>query len=341
METAHVHITQPGADGAVHAALGEAAAVWGVLDPERRAFLSEALAAAAALSAAERLGVFARLTAGPANPPALAHDCAIGERGAALLLAALASLGLVESTGDDAYRLTMVNAAKLLAFYAPLAQVIRNDRPLLAADTLAGAEALYPETVPILGALFAPAAARAAEHLSSPGLRVLDVGAGAAPWSLALAVRDLACYITAVDVPAVLAATRRAVAEAGCEAQFAYLAGDIFAVDWGRAAFDLAIAGNLCHLFDADANRRLLGRLFDALRPGGTLAIIDALPNEQRDGPRPVALYALGLILRTQRGRVYPYSTYAGWLHEAGYDAVERIDLGEALPLSLIMARRP
>ena len=189
--------------------------------------------------------------------------------------------------------------------------------------------------------MFAPAAARAAEHLSSPGLRVLDVGAGAAPWSLALAAHDPSCHVTAVDLPAVLQVTRQAVAAAGCAAQFAYMSGDVFAVDWGRAAYDLAIVGNLCHLFDADANRRLLGRLFDALRPGGRLAIIDALPNDQLDGPRSVALYALGLLLRTQHGRVYPYFTYVGWLHEAGYDAVQRIALGEAPPLNLIMARRP
>jgi len=41
---------------------------------------------------------------------------------------------------------------------------------------------------------------------------------------------------------------------------------------------------------DADANRRLLGRLFDALLPDFRLAIIDALPNDQLDGPRSVAL---------------------------------------------------
>ncbi|MDQ2999102.1 MAG: class I SAM-dependent methyltransferase, partial [Chloroflexota bacterium] len=135
-------------------------------------------------------------------------------------------------------------------------------------------------------------------------------------WSLALAARAPSCRITAVDLPAVLHATRRAVATAGCDAQFAYLAGDCFDVEWGRASYDLAIAGNLCHLFDADANRRLLGRLFDALSPGGRLAIVDVLPNEPFDGPASVALYALGLMLRTERGRVYPFSTYADWLHD-------------------------
>ena len=172
------------------------------------------------------------------------------------------------------------------------------------------------------------------------GLGILDIGAGAAPWSIALARRDPECRIRAVDLPAVLPATRRAVSAAGCEAQFDYLGGDLFAVDWGRAAYDLAIAGNVCHLFGEAANRRLLRRFYDALRPGGRLAIVDTLPNEQLDGPRPAVLYALGLALRTAAGRIYPLSTYVGWLREAGYEEIVRYDLSAAPPVSLITARR-
>jgi len=341
MPSSQSSITQLGQGGAVRSVLDQVTAKGALVNLERRVYLHEALAAAAALDAAEQLGVFTRLAAGPAMPAALARDCALGERGATLLLAALTSLGLTEATGDGAYHLALPAPDRLHTYFRPLAQVIRDDRPPQAADTLEGAATLYPETVPMLGALFAPAAERAAAHLAAPDLRILDAGAGAAPWSLALAAREPSCRITAVDLPAVLPATRRAVAAAGCEAQFAYLAGDCFIVDWGHASYDLAIAGNLCHLFAADANCRLLGRLFDALRPGGTLAIVDVLPNEEFDGPLSVALYALGLMLRTERGRVYPFSTYAGWLHDAGYSAVERIDLGGAPPLSLITARRP
>jgi SAM-dependent methyltransferase len=341
MPSSQSSITQPGQGGAVRSVLDQADAKGALVNLERRVYLHDALAAAAAVDAAEQLGVFTRLAAGPATPAALAHDCALGERGATLLLAALTSLGLAEVTEDGAYHLALPAPHRLHAYFRPLAQVIRDDQPPLAADTLEGAAALYPETVPMLGALFAPAAERAAAHLAAPDLRVLDAGAGAAPWSLALAAREPSCHITAVDLPAVLPATRHAVAAAGCEAQFAYLAGDCFSVEWGRASYDLAIAGNLCHLFDADANRRLLGRLFVALRPGGRLAIVDVLPNEQFDGPQSVALYALGLMLRTERGRVYSFSTYAGWLHDTGYSAVERIDIRGAPPLSLITARRP
>ncbi|HET8853658.1 MAG TPA: class I SAM-dependent methyltransferase [Ktedonobacteraceae bacterium] len=315
--------------------------------PEQLDFLQEAIAASSAHAAADRLGVLARLAAGPADLVTLARDCTISERGARLLLAALISLGLIEEAPDGSFSAAASDLAQLAAMITPwshLAEAIRGDRPTMAGDTPGGAGTLYSEVVSYLGALFAPVAEHAADHLIARGLRdrVLDLGAGAAPWSLALAARNPDIRVTAVDLPAVLAVTRQVVATSGYDLQFDYLSGDLFTIDLGRSAYDLAIAGNLCHLFDEATNRRLLGRLFDAIRPGGTLAILDALPNERLDGPRPIVLYALGLLLRTNRGQVYPFSTYMGWLRDIGYEAVELIDLSPSTPpISLIMARRP
>ena len=314
------------------------------LTPEQWSFLQEAIATSSALSAADHLGVLARLDAGPADSITLARDCAISERGARLLLAALCSLGLIEEGSDSLYHAAYPDLTQLTMWITPwgqLTQAIRGDPPARTGDTPGGAETLYPEVVAHLGAWFATAAERAADHLVARGQRVLDLGAGAAPWSLALAARNPDMHMTAVDVPAVLAVTRQVVATSDYADRFDYLSGDLFTIDLGRSAYDLVIAGNLCHLFDEATNRRLLGRLFDTLHPGGTLAIIDALPNERFDGPRSVVLYALGLLLRTNRGQVYPFSTYVGWLREVGYEAVERIDLTAAPPVSLITARRP
>ena len=314
------------------------------LSLEQMAFLQEAVGSVAALAAADRLGVLARLDAGPADPAAVARDCAIGERGARALLAALVGLQLVAQTDDGRFYATIPQLGRiagLLAQWDVLAEVIRHDRPLAAGNTPAGAETLYRETVADLGAWMAPVAAAAAAHLAAPGLRVLDVGAGAAPWSLAVAAHAPGVQVTAVDLPAVLPAARRAVAAAGYESQFSFLGGDLFSLDWGAAGYDLAIAGNICHLFDETANRRLLARLFEALRPGGRLAILDVLPNERLDGPRPVVLYALGLLLRTQHGTVYPFTTYMAWLREAGFHMIERTELSSVFPMSLLTAGRP
>jgi SAM-dependent methyltransferase len=287
------------------------------------AYLSEAVAATAVVQAAGRLGILARLDRGPATAAELAAVCAISERGARLLLGALAGLGLAEGVAGGGWRATHPDLAGLAGtagMWAHLDGALRESRPPVRGDTPDGAAAFYPGAVGHLGAMLAAVAERAASLLPAAA-RVLDAGAGVAPWSLAVAARDPACVVTAVDLPAVVPATRRAVRIAGLQRQFRFLAGDLFDVELGHGVYDLAIAGNLCHLFDEAANRRLLGRLYDALRPGGTLAVMDVIPKEQPT-TRWVALYELGLLLRTASGRVHPLAAYLGWLHVHAFEQV-------------------
>jgi SAM-dependent methyltransferase len=306
------------------------------------AYLGEAVAAAAVVQTAGRLGVLARLDGAPATTAELTDACEISERGARLLLGALAGLGLAEAVGGGAWRAALPDLAGLAGtagMWARLAEALREDRPLLRGDTPEGAAAFYPGAVSHLGAMLSAVAERAAKLLPPAG-RVLDAGAGAAPWSLAVAARDPACLVTAVDLPAVVPATRRAVRSAGRERQFRFLAGDLYDVDLGRGVYDLAIAGNLCHLFNGDANRRLLGRLYDALAPGGRLAVMDVIPDEE-PRPRWVALYELGLFLRTASGRVHPLAAYLDWLHDAGFEPPEQHHLVDQAQAVLLVARRP
>jgi len=150
----------------------------GDLTVEQLGFLQEALATSAALTAADRLGVLQRLSSEPADPAGLARDCAIDERGARLLLAALAGLGIVEAAGDGSYRATgpdLTGLTTMLDLWSRLPEVIRDSRPVIAADRPEGGAAPYPTVVPGLGTWVADAAELAAEHLSethrNPALR--------------------------------------------------------------------------------------------------------------------------------------------------------------------------
>jgi SAM-dependent methyltransferase len=310
----------------------------------RAAELFQMCAGGAAVGSALELGVLARVAERPADAASIASDCGLTLQGAETLLAALGALGLVRCEDDGSFgpafsRLS--DFAELLRPWGSLGLALRGGRRPSDAATAAGAESLYPNVVGQLASFFRQSAEHAAALLSEPGARVLDVGAGAAPWSLALAARDPACTVTAVELPGVMMSTRAAVRAAEREGQYSFVEGDAFEVDWGEpATFDLALVGNLCHLFDDDANVRLLGRVADALRPGGTVAVIDTIANERGEGPRAAVLYALGLLLRTTRGRIYAYSTFRGWLEQCGFVGVRRQSLVGAFPLSLIRARR-
>jgi hypothetical protein len=53
-------------------------------------------------------------------------------------------------------------------------------------------------------------------------------------------------------------------------------------------------------------------------------------------------LFALNMLIHTEAGDVYTLSEYRSWLQEAGFGAVETIELGdENAPAPAIVAGKP
>ncbi len=307
--------------------------------------LHDASSIAAVLRAAERTGVTAFLArAGASSAEEVAAACGLAPVPTGRLLTALAELGVLAPCPPDRFRpvvdLTRWSAA-MAHPWASLEACLRSGRPVVGADTAAGAAELYPAVVPLLADVFSTAASSAARLLAPCAGRVLDVGAGAAPWSTALAAAEPAVRVTCLDLPQVLAETRRAVAAAGLSERFDYLPGDVFTTTLPAAAYDLVLLGNVCHLFDPGTNASLLRRLRDALVPGGTLAVVDVLRSADPAARVRVALYELGLLLRTARGRVYSVEDYRAWLRAAGLRWLGAQPLDGPIDVGLVTARLP
>jgi SAM-dependent methyltransferase len=315
-----------------------------MIQPEQLLFLWQAWSATAVVGASLELGILDRLDRGPVDAAGLARDCGIREETAPALLSALTSLGLAEPDHHGAF----VAAAGDLGWFVELLKRwdsftdgLRH-RPAPPPGAPLGSDDAFCRTVGPLATWCAPAVRKVTEQLATgAGSRVLDLGAGAAPWSLALAAADPTVTVTAVELPAVVPVTRQAIAAAGREAQFELLEHDMFALTLDDRAYDFVILGNVCHLFDDAANRRLLGRVAGWLAPGGTVAVIDFLPNERRDGPQELALYGVELAQRMPSAQLYPFSSYVGWLRETGFEKVERIELTACPPVTMVRARRP
>lgn len=305
--------------------------------------MANILQAAAAIKAARQLGVFSELQAGPVDPEWLAQRQGLSPRGTRSLLTALASLGLAELTPDGRYESgvpDLVEMTDALTGLERLDESIRSGRPVVDFDTAEGAERHYPQMVSHLARFQSEAAARAADHLGHDGMRILDVGAGAAQWSLAIVEGCSDCTVTALDLPGVIQTTRAGVEATGHQNSFEYLAGDMFEVDLPPATYDLVILANVCHLFGDTTNRALLRRLIGSIRAGGRLAIIETIPDAELETSPTLALHDLGLVIRTREGKVHPFASYLSWLNNSGFVDVSRYELESEPPVSLVSAKR-
>ncbi|MEQ8788785.1 MAG: class I SAM-dependent methyltransferase [Pirellulaceae bacterium] len=266
------------------------------------------------------LGVFDALLREAKSAAQVAQACETREEPTALLLDALSRLGLLSVERSDqqpsVFSLTEVARMILMSEYRELGDqywrhlpdFLRTGRPMKKMDAAAESEEHYQSRVAMLGWMLSHAAAEAAERLDiggrRTGLSILDVGAGSGVWSLAMAARDVNTNVTAVDWPAVLEVARETAETLGAQERLQTLSGNFLEVELPAGAFDLAVAANVTHLLTAEQNRSLFEKLHAALRPGGELLIIDALPGSSL-GDVPLALYHLGLVLRTENGHVY------------------------------------
>lgn len=302
--------------------------------------INEAVLMVGALRTAAGVDLFSRLGQEPANAASVAALCGLDQRGTRLLLESLVSLGLLTCDESDRYRCAMPGFAvpdRLLRLFDGLPETVRTGRPIVAGDTPAGAGNLYAEGAQFLDLIGRTAADQCAARLARPGLRILELGAGTALWSRAIAGREPDVCVTVVDLPPVMEKTQQAVAADGLQGRYAFIAGDLFSADWpADGRFDLVLVPNLCHLFGQEQNEWLLARAVQALRPGGRVAVIDILSEERGVASASVALYALGLVCRTATGQVYSFASYVQWLRGAGLTAIERHELGGRPPLTVV-----
>jgi 2-polyprenyl-3-methyl-5-hydroxy-6-metoxy-1,4-benzoquinol methylase len=306
--------------------------------------LMNALWTARVLEATAALGLLDQLSSGPKNASELAQACATDPSMTTLLLDTLADLGVVHRHRSGVYTSglggpALMTAASRIPRGSKLANGVRSGKPLARADTAEGASDLYPELLSPLSVLLTPAAQCAAQLLAGSGVDVLDVGAGAAPWSIALATHSPAVRVTALDLPAVIATTQRAVEAADLGDRFEYLPADMFTCALPPAAYDIVLLANTCHLFDEERNRALLHRLRPTVRPGGMLAIIDVLESPDPETQRSISVYAFFLRLRTSRGSVHPIAAYETWTSGAGFGPLQVEPLADTPPLCLLACR--
>jgi SAM-dependent methyltransferase len=152
--------------------------------------------------------------------------------------------------------------------------------------------------------------------------RILDISASHGTYGIALAQKSPRAHLVALDWQAVLAVTGENARKAGLADRFSTIAGSAFTVDLG-SDYDVILVPNFLHHFNRAECVSFLRRTHQALRPGGSVVIVEFIPNEDRVTPPPAAGFSLVMLGSTPEGDAYTFAEYEAMLVEAGFPGAE------------------
>ena len=177
--------------------------------------------------------------------------------------------------------------------------------------------------------LMAPAAQLLAARVGSESgpLSVLDIAAGHGLFGIAFATRNPQATVTGVDWKFVLEAALENATAAGVVGSVPHDSRQRVRGRSGRGLQFVALLPNFLHHFDEDTCVGLLKRLHDATRPGGTLAVLEFVPDEDRVSPPWDAMFALIMLASTGHGDAYTFDNLARMCGKAGFTNAELITL--------------
>jgi len=312
------------------------------------------------IEAAVRHGIFDLLDKGALTAVQVATRTGTSQRGVSAILDVLVSLKLLERKGNR-FALTPESGAflvstkpsfygtffshvsdQLLPSWLQLSEVVRTGRPAVKVNAQKQGAEFFADFVESLFPISFPAADALGRHLGLPKVSapasVLDIGAGSGVWGIALAKQSPHVRIHAVDWPQVLKVTRRMAQKHGLENRLSTAAGDFFEADFGKG-HQVATIGHILHSEGRERSRRLLKKTFRSLAPGGTVAIQEFVPNEDRTGPPTALIFAVNMLVNTEAGDTFTFAEMSGWLLQAGFRNPRMLNVPSVSPL--VLADKP
>jgi ubiquinone/menaquinone biosynthesis C-methylase UbiE len=298
----------------------------------------------AALRAAIELDLFRAIGEGPGDVDSLARRLAASPRGIRILCDYLTIIGLLAKE-NGRYRHTpssalfldprspacLASTARFLgnpAMHNPydrLADIVRNGRTVLPGEgTLEPENPLWVEfahsMAPMMAPMAAPLGTIVLNGQSGPML-VLDIAAGHGLFGIEIARQNPQARIVALDWAPVLEVASANAGKAGVKDRYHLLAGSAFEVAFG-GPYDIILLTNFLHHFDPQTCTALLQKVHGSLKPGGRVAALEFVPNEDRVSPPMAASFSLTMLAGTPAGDAYTFSELESMYRGAGFDGI-------------------
>jgi len=313
------------------------------------------------LEAAVHHRIFDLLDGGPKTISEVQKETGASERGLTAVMNALVGMDFLAKDKQDKFSLTPESSTflvstkpgfqggflrhgseQLIPKWLHLNKIVATGQPEAAVNLEGPGSDFFQRFVDDIFPLSYPAAQTLSRHLPANGsaapVRVLDLAAGSGVWGIALAQGSEQVTVTAVDWPEVIPITRKTVGKFGLTERYSFIAGDLLQVDFGTG-HTVATLGHILHSEGRDRSRELLKKTFQALAPGGTIAVAEFLVNADRSGPLNGLFFALNMLVNTDSGDTYSFEEISGWLTDAGFTHPRTLE--SPGPSPLILATKP
>lgn len=286
------------------------------------------------LHAAVRLKIFSLLGGEIRKADELARDASTDARATGLLLDALSAMGLVEK--KEAGYANSTFARTYLQEEAPeyMGHIILHHHHIL--DSWAqldkavctgkkverrsyGADA---ERESFLLGMFNLANGLAPEIAANIDLggrrRLLDLGGGPGTYAIHFCQANPELKAVIFDRPTTEPIAKKVVDSYGLSERISFEGGDFNTTSNEAGDFDAAWLSHILHSNSHKECELLIQKTVDALLPGGLLLIHDFILNSNKDGPEFPALFALNMLVETDKGRSYSVTEIKTMMEQAG-----------------------
>jgi 2-polyprenyl-3-methyl-5-hydroxy-6-metoxy-1,4-benzoquinol methylase len=322
------------------------------VSPEHIFFTLNAFQQSYALKGAIELELFTHVADGAKTPADIAARCQANERGVRVLCDYLTIIGFLTKS-DGGYALTPESATFLskrspayvgtishfmlndwqVANYRDMAAVVRKGSALEGAGDMDAENPVWVDfarsMVPIVYPTTQALAAAVVGSDPAKNIKVLDIAAGHGMFGIAIALRNPAAEIVAVDWKNVLEVALENAQRAGVRDRYRTLPGSAFDVDFG-AGFDVALLPNFLHHFDYAANVGLIKKIRAALKPGARVFTVEFIPNDDRVTPPTAAAFSLMMLGATNGGDAYTFRELDQMFRDAGFAATNMHDIANS-----------
>jgi SAM-dependent methyltransferase len=311
------------------------------MKPEEILRLAQGFMESRILHAAADLNLFTILNQTPRSAKEVAEQIGGDARALAVLLDAVAAMGLLVKRGGtyscrdsllaagspDSILPMVLHMSHLWNRWSRLADVAKGiPAPEFSFSRNAG------ELRAFIGAMHSVGAPLAKQIVASvnPGQSrlLLDVGGGSGTYTIAFLRAVPEMKATIFDLPMVIEMARERLEKEGLLGRATLVSGN-YHEDELPQGHDLALISAIIHSNSLEENVNLYKKAFRALNPGGRILIRDHVMDRERTHPKDGAIFAINMLVGTSGGGTYTYEEIEAGLKEAGFSGIRLIRSGE------------